>query len=85
MACNCGKRRTTNSRIASMKTTLYPAGVDTVTLLYIGDEKDTFYGVVSGNRYAVLPGMTIEADKADLETGLIQRPGLMENGQFALV
>jgi hypothetical protein len=83
VACNCGKRRQTATpkRIAGEKQTI-PVGGDTVTLLYNGETKDVFYGVYSGNRYAVLPGETIEVDKADLETGLIHRPGMLENGNF---
>jgi len=85
MACNCGKRRQTSKtkRIAGEGKPAIPSGGDTVTLLYIGDTKDVFYGIHSGNRYVVSPGMTIDADKADLETGLVHRPGLLENGNFA--
>lgn len=85
MACNCGKRHSTkqaNSRIASAST--YPVLQDVVIVRYIGDVKDTFYGVISGNRYVVSPGDVIEIDKADAETKLIHKPGLLENGLFVL-
>jgi len=85
MACNCGRKHSTkpaNSRIASRSA--YPVLQDVVSVRYIGDVKDTFYGVVSGNRYAVLPGDVIEVDKADLETKMPHKPGLLENGLFIL-
>lgn len=89
MCTSCGKkatnRRDSKRRVVSLSTPALSKPLsDSVSVKYIGSDPDILYGVVSGNRYIVEPGWEILVDKADLNTGIPHRPGLLENGLFVL-
>lgn len=85
MACSscCGRARKQRKREPRNDVSVN-AFDDVVPVRYIGDSEDVYYGVVSGIRYAVVPGDIVEADIADLVIEHPVKQGLLDNGRFEI-